>query len=79
MARLRAEAEAREYAALTNKSHPSDADGKYKDDEYTYGDPKYHVHHSGHSYINRCNLCSSLDGRIFVRGTWAVGVSIHMW
>lgn len=40
MARLRAEAEAREYSALTNKLHST---GDEDEDEYTYQDLKSHL------------------------------------
>lgn len=41
MARLRAEAEEREYSALTNKPHPKS--GEEDEDEYTYNDLKSHL------------------------------------
>lgn len=43
MARLRAEAEAEEYATLTNKPRANSANVEYKNDEYTYEDLKRHM------------------------------------
>lgn len=44
MARLRAEAEEREYSALTGKPHMTSGEGEGEsEDEYTYNDLKSHI------------------------------------